>query len=150
TVSSPTQSAAPNLSAPAITLPTSASVLAAIAAQYMNANAANQMANGGYAWISETELSTGEIPAVVADDSSLPIKSSVNAVADMKQMIGNQTSAANLYKGSVVFAPKRDTVVKTQFGDVKVAAKSVVLIMSFTGGTAVYDLDDTHANAVSV
>ncbi len=56
----------------------------------------------------------------------------------------------HLKRGSVVFAPSHDTVVRTAYGDVKIDAKSLVLMMSFRNGLAVYNLHDEHSRAVSV
>jgi mucin-19 len=56
----------------------------------------------------------------------------------------------NLKRGSVLFAPSRNTLVNTPFGSVKIDARSVVFIISFRHGLAVFDLDDCHGKAVVV
>jgi len=127
----------------------------------------------GY-WMSDTELVTGKIPAVLNSDEDMGVSQDVSTVVELEDedlfapkvdrliaqpgqpLQGSVTHTASgvkqvhLKRGSVVFAPLRDTVVHTEFGDVKVGAKSVVLMMSFRHGLAVFDLDDTHLKAVTV
>jgi hypothetical protein len=56
----------------------------------------------------------------------------------------------NLRKGNVVVAPDQDTVIDTAFGQVKVGAGSMALIMALTTGTAVYNLDDQRKESVVI
>jgi hypothetical protein len=139
---------------------------------------------GSSSWISDTELSTGKIPAVLSSDEELGVTPDVSTVVEMEEQdefepriaIGNRAAtgnlaatvkpgrpltgsvsrstggvkSVNLSRGSVVFAPSRDTVVSTPFGTVKIDAKSVVLMMSFRHGLTVFDLDDAHGKAVVV
>jgi hypothetical protein len=123
-------------------------------------------------WISETELSSGKMPAILSSDIDLGITNEVSTMveleertpgvdssklklADDKTLVGNVsqnvkgTRTMHLKRGTVVFAPTVNTVVSTEFGQVRIAAHSLVMMMSFRGGVAVYDLDDTHRNAVS-
>jgi hypothetical protein len=50
----------------------------------------------------------------------------------------------------VLFAPKADTTVNTAFGSVRMDEGSLVLVLSFADGLAVYNLDDTHRGSVKV
>jgi hypothetical protein len=59
-----------------------------------------------------------------------------------------QTKVVNLKRGSVIFATDKDTVVSTQFCNIKIAANSVAMIMAFGKGVAVYNLLDKHKDAV--
>jgi hypothetical protein len=130
-------------------------------------------------WISDTELATGAIPAaVMADDFAIaphvPIKVDMqvsteeqSGVQDSHMVIprsqGDGTTllggvrrevgggkTVTLRRGSVLFAPTRDTVVNTPYGDVQISANAVVLVMAFGKGLAVYDIDDRRQNAVTV
>ena len=56
----------------------------------------------------------------------------------------------HLKKGAVVFAPTVNTIVSTEFGQVRIAAHSLVLMISFKDGVAIYDLDDQHKGAVTM
>jgi hypothetical protein len=127
--------------------PTAAAMLAA---QIAGQTTARRAMDAG--WISDTELTTGEIPAIVDTDAALDIKPAVTAVVDMH--VNNTNAAAGktvaLNKGSVVFAPAVDTTVQTPFGEIKIAAHSLVLVLSFSGGVAVYNLDDMRKDAVSI
>ncbi|MBS1998465.1 MAG: hypothetical protein JSS86_19205, partial [Cyanobacteria bacterium SZAS LIN-2] len=60
------------------------------------------------------------------------------------------SAEASINSGSTLYTPDRDIVVKTTFGDVKIAAHSMALVMAFNHGIAVYDLDDTHHQSVVV
>jgi hypothetical protein len=123
-------------------------------------------------WISETELSSGKMPAIISSDIDLGISNEVSTVVELeeksprvesnqvalagdKALVGNVsqtvkgTRTMHLKKGTVVFAPTVNTVVSTEFGQVRIAAHSVVMMMSFRDGVAIYDLDDNHRNAVS-
>jgi hypothetical protein len=53
-------------------------------------------------------------------------------------------------EGNVLFVPTNNTTVKTPVGTIEIAAKSVVLVMSNQSRLAVFNLDDTHPNAVVV
>jgi mucin-19 len=129
-------------------------------------------------WISETELSSGKIPAILFGGEELGVTPNTSTVVDMETQEENATeiSAANpvmalkpgvpltgsvcrsaaapksmnLRRGSVVFAPSCDTVVTTPFGTVRIDAKSVVLLISFRQGLTILDLDDAHGKAVVV
>jgi hypothetical protein len=88
-----------------------------------------------YRWISDTEVDGGEIPAALLDE--MADTAGANAVK-------------NLTHGSLLAMPQQDCVVKTPCGDVAVEANSVVLIMAFDKGLAVYNFDDRHYGAVKV
>jgi len=55
-----------------------------------------------------------------------------------------------LDNGAVLLAPDQNSVVDTPFGSVAVAGGSVVLVVAFDKGLAVYDLHDGHKGAVTV
>jgi hypothetical protein len=55
-----------------------------------------------------------------------------------------------LERGALLLSPTQKTVVETPFGTVGVGAKSLVLLIAFAKGLAVYDLHDSHKNAVMV
>jgi hypothetical protein len=128
-------------------------------------------------WISDTELVTGKIPAVFSSDENLGIKPGISTVIEMEDenvtdqsqqpstrasfqpglpLTGSITRTVGvsrvvrLTRGSVVFAPSRDTVVNTPFCQVKIDAKSVVMLMAFRHGVAIFNLDDAHSRAVVV
>ncbi|MBS1989117.1 MAG: hypothetical protein JSS83_01295 [Cyanobacteria bacterium SZAS LIN-3] len=56
----------------------------------------------------------------------------------------------DLMSGPALIAPDKDTVVRTGFGSVRVAARAVALIVAFEGGLAVYNLHDNRHDAVVV
>jgi hypothetical protein len=68
----------------------------------------------------------------------------------MVSKTANDPKLLNLKRGSVVFAPSQKTLVSTPFGTVKIEAHSLVMVMAFCHGLAVYDLDDAHGKAVVV
>jgi len=108
-------------------------------------------------WISDTELTNGVIPAVIANElgvqsANYAYGSQAAKKLDLRRLssaqAGSKSATFELNKGTVVLAPSVDTVVKTHLGDLHVAANSVVLIMSYAQGLAVYDLHDSHQHAV--
>jgi hypothetical protein len=85
-------------------------------------------------WVSETELENGQIPAQIVMDTRenhLPGMSTLN-------------------RGSILLAPSTDRLIKTPSGEVRIKAKSLVLIMSFSHGLAVFNLDDICSGSVQV
>jgi hypothetical protein len=125
-------------------------------------------------WVSETELVTGKVPAIISSDIDLGIDNEVSTVVELQDrsprlgptlqtvavtkdiaLVGGITRTVNgsrtmhLKKGAVVFAPTVNTIVSTEFGQVRIAAHSLVLMISFKEGVAIYDLDDQHKGAVS-
>jgi len=82
----------------------------------------------GMAWISDTEVVGGRIPA------------SLHQVAGETKLDG----------GSLLVAPEADSVIKTSLGNISIKAKSLVLVLTFSGGIAVYNLHDTCKNAVQL
>ncbi len=80
-------------------------------------------------WISETELETGEIPAIVHFNETI-------------------SASQQLQSGSMLVAPMKDASVQTPLGAVHVAANSLVLVMAFSNGVAVFNFDDANRNAV--
>ena len=108
-----------------------------------------KMLQGG---VSETELSQeltpgfigfGNADATFSSDKDFGFTSSASSLSSEHKVV-------DLAKGSVLFAPFVDTVVKTPFGDVEIAAKSVALVFSSSLGTAIFNLDDQHRDAVHV
>jgi hypothetical protein len=79
----------------------------------------------------------------------VPINSSQQLSGSVAHTIGG-AKVINLKRGSVLFAPSQNALVNTPFGSVKIDARSVVFIMSFRHGLAVFDLDDSHGKAVVV
>ncbi len=137
-----------------------------------------------FAWISDTELASGSIPAVLHEGEDLGVSTDVSTILDMDEMAppagavladskllsgpqdgpksrpsANQLTggvsenvgagkAVMLRRGSVVFAPTVDTLVHTAHGTISIAAKSLVLVIAYSRGVAVYDLDDKRQAAV--
>ncbi|MBS1988974.1 MAG: S-layer family protein [Cyanobacteria bacterium SZAS LIN-3] len=82
----------------------------------------------GTAWISDTELVGGKIPAA------------------LQQSAGE----SQLDTGALLVASDSDSVVKTALGNIAIKARSLVLVLKFSGGLAVYNLHDTSKNAVQL
>lgn len=127
----------------------------------------------------DTELADGSLPAQLISDldlgyksGSVPpelgkdalthkLKSSGTTRGQQKfdpfatltggvQMNRGTGRTLKLEKGSVLFAPLVDTVITTTGGKLHVDAGALVLVISFDGGLAVYDLDDQHAASVKL
>lgn len=101
-------------------------------------------------WLSETELSSGHVPGIVCSDADMAIHSDVSTVVDLTKSGAAHGGAHQLNKGAVLFAPTVDTTVETPHGKIRIDANSVVFVLSFKDGVAVFDIDDTHKNAVAV
>jgi hypothetical protein len=110
-------------------------------------------------WISETEMCSGEVPAIVCSEEDLGVRSDVSMVVELKDHTGYASTIApdtrsqklmSLNRGAVVFAPIRDTQIETRFGRIHLAARSLALVIAFRNGVAVYDLDDLHASSVTI
>ncbi len=129
-------------------------------------------------WISETEIESGAIPAVISSDHELGIHNDVTSILEMNEVTREKTaiSAAGkikqsnnlpleggvtyfrhaaakevkLGKGSVVFAPNSATLVDTPFGQIELAPKSLVLVMAMKNGLAVYDMHDSYPGSVKI
>ncbi len=120
-------------------------------------------------WLSDTELSSGEIPAaivsdrqtgVTGDSSCATIATLVTVPTSVKLSSGRTLSGSvqnhgtqpstSLYRGSALFAPKVDTVIETAVGNIRIGANSLALVMAFANGLAVYDLDDVRKGSVEV
>ena len=121
-------------------------------------------AAAGNEWLTETELNSGLIPAFLSSESDFGISQEgcdyvnlaqervdSNSAMTLRGIVSNEMDASkivNLEQGSVVFAPKVDTLITTAFGKVKIDAGSVVLVMALHNGLAIYNIDDTHFDAV--
>lgn len=143
-----------NLSASLNLLPTNSAELVAqdsgLERQLLSNMAGSQAYFGAQpmdGWMSETELSSGHIPGIVYCDQNLEIKSDVSTIVDFTKA---GTSTHRLNKGAVLFAPTVSTKVETPHGNIRIDANSVVFVVSFKDGVAIYDIDDAHKNAVSV
>jgi hypothetical protein len=55
-----------------------------------------------------------------------------------------------LNTGSMLVAPSKDETVRTNFGDVRIKAGAVALVIGLENGVAVYDMHDSHRGDVSV
>jgi hypothetical protein len=67
-----------------------------------------------------------------------------------KHKDGDKYMVRELPQGALLIAPERSTVVPTPFGTVKVASKSVALIVSSKDGLSVYNLDETHRDSITI
>ncbi len=121
-------------------------------------------------WINDTEMISGEVPAIVSSDEDLGVTTDVSVAVELKEMSGEVESkpvnpsqltgavscnggagkTMSLKRGAVVFAPTLSTVVETRFGAVHLAAHSLALLIAFHDGVAVYNLDDRHAGSVNI
>lgn len=123
-------------------------------------------------WISDTELSNGQIPARVFGDVTVSgddtagaeleypaageAPSAVQQATKGQPLVGSISAnvggpkVATLHRGTLVVAPSTDTVINTPVGQIKVGAKSLALVMAFADGMAVYDLDDVRKGAIEI
>jgi hypothetical protein len=130
-------------------------------------------------WISDTEISSGAIPAILHGREAFGLTPQVSSIVEMEEivpaagqsttMISGPQPIANghtlnggvcenvgsrksliLKHGSVVFAPTEDTVVHTPQGTLNIAAHSLVLVIAYAQGVAIYDLDDKRQAAVRI
>jgi len=62
----------------------------------------------------------------------------------------SNVSVKTINSGAELISPVKDTVVKTPFGSISIAAKSAALILVFDRGVAVYNLHDNRKDAVVV
>lgn len=102
------------------------------------------------AWISETELASGMIPATMAGDEWFETEADGFGASDLSVVENGSTRKMSLKKGSVLLAPVVNSSTETPFGKIDVDAGALVLIMPFENGVAVFNVDDTHKNAVRV
>lgn len=105
--------------------------------------ASNAVSSGS----SADEITSDFITAVKTNSSA-----GITSGAALKRLSGevSNTQTRTLERGPLLLSPQSDTTVQTAFGSVSVAAKSVVLVLAFDGGLAVYNLHDSHKNAVVV
>jgi len=98
-----------------------------------------------------SNLQVGEV--VDCDNASVPADVHLMPGIPLSGRVSLQrgrVKMANLSRGSVLFAPSINTLVKTPFGMISIAAKSIVLVMCYSGGIAIFDLHDTHADDVKI
>ena len=88
-------------------------------------------------------LVSGEADSSICSDLELGLNSKgISSVSHAERVV--------IKKGNVLFAPFRDTVVATPNGEVRIAAKSVVLVASTSSELSVYDLSDARKGSVAV
>jgi hypothetical protein len=77
---------------------------------------------------------------------------STSTAGGQKPLAGrvSNTVHRNLERGPLLLSPQQNTLVETPYGTVSVSAGSVALIISADNGLSVYNLHDTHKNAVVV
>jgi hypothetical protein len=179
-------SGAVSVTTPAAVAPQTASLAGVFSNTAVGAAALNALHAIETSWMSDTELVTGKVPAILQSDEDFGITPESSTVVELDEVTpaafgGKDTSekvnelisnalanrgkapltggvtksvgagkTMNLKRGSVVFAPTYDTYVNTEFGKVKVSAKSVVLMMAFQHGLAVFNIDDQKARAVTI
>ncbi len=97
------------------------------------------------AWISETELESGSIPAAIIGDSKLGLRGTVEA--------GGQAPADNkivINRGTRLCAFSANTLVQTPFGCIQMAPNAIALVMVMSDGMAVYNFDDRKTGDVKI
>jgi mucin-19 len=107
-----------------------------------DAGLANNRSSDAHAagWASETELRNGQIPAQVL--------MGLMSLTDTSESHSPEMSTLN--RGSILLALTTDRLIKTPSGEVKIKAGSLVLVMSFSHGLAVYNLHDRCKDSVQV
>jgi len=70
--------------------------------------------------------------------------------ADVETAMTTNGKQIKLHEGNIVIEASNATEVETAFGRVHIAAGALVLIMATSDAVAVYDLDDTHRDAVTL
>jgi hypothetical protein len=110
------------------------------------------IAKGDAEWASDTELSNGEIPAILYSEDDLGVHSNVSMIVDMQTRSSSATQAAgaSLKHGAVLFAPTTDTNIETSLGTISIDAGSLVFVAASHDGVAVYNIFDSHSNSVVV
>ena len=105
-------------------------------------NTANpKILQGGVKGFAEDENdSMTAVNAIIENDEDL------RGLAHTASASGKEIVA--LKKGNVIFTPSRNTRVETLFGDIDVDAKSVAMVFASDKGVAVFNLDDSHRDAV--
>jgi hypothetical protein len=115
---------------------------------------------------------SGMVPALLVSDVDLGITSDTAAIVDLEAeeaaldaretkvdraqvslpLSGRITNSKvlKLSQGAMLFSPARETEIKTKSANLKIAAESVVLIISLHDGVAVYDLHDRQKGAVEI
>jgi len=111
----------------------------------INANVADISASG-IAAIENSTMVSGQIGDAIGTVGE------ASGTRGTKVLTGGVSNAAvqTLDNGATLLAPKAQTTLNTGFGTVDVAAGSVVMVMAFDGGLAVYNLHDTKSGAVRV
>jgi uncharacterized protein YkwD len=87
-----------------------------------------------------------EINALVWTDDDLDIEG-------LTLLSGNEKSeseSATLGKGHVLFAPKKDTSIKTPFGTVEIGANSIALVLASKNSLGVYNLHDSKKGSIKI
>ncbi len=93
------------------------------------------------------DLSCESSVRVISDFDQLDVKSGSQLPYEK---CGYVAPVLMLSNDKLILATKKGTVVETAFGNIAVGAKSIVLIMVSPTGTAVFNLHDTHKNAVVI
>ncbi len=101
-------------------------------------------------WGQSDALTRSELAAFFCGNNKLGINGSSTATEIKKIASTAESETYELNYGSSVFAAEKDTCVLTPEGKVHIAAKSVALLMVSSGGLAVFNFDDAHANAVRI
>jgi hypothetical protein len=113
-----------------------------------NSSITNEPSNSGVA--AGANVSTGSAAANASGVAS-GVTCSVASGGSMPLSGGVSNCTFETFEhGAKLLAPKISRVLNTGFGSVKVAAGSVVMVMAFDGGMAVYNLHDTKSGAVEV
>ncbi len=103
-------------------------------------------------YVTETELVNGEIPAELITQLEFGIKpeSKQQGLRPVALTEYGAISLANHVSKSVFVVADSDKTINTPYGVIHISAGSMVLVLNFSNGVAVYDLDDTHRAAVKV
>lgn len=92
---------------------------------------------------------TLDLEALVASDKDLGLSTHGTHLTELPSS-NYQKKVVSLPSGKMIFAPFVDTTVETPFGNVEIDAKSIALIITSSKGTAVFNFDDLHRDAVRI
>lgn len=92
---------------------------------------------------------TVDLEALVASDKELGLGVHGTRLEEMPGSNAHK-KIVSLKSGKMIFAPFVDTTVETPFGNVDIDAKSIALVITSSEGTAIYNFDDLHRDAIKV
>jgi hypothetical protein len=105
-------------------------------------------------WLRSSQKGQGQVENAIlspgTSDRTPRVQAEISTTRDAKSGGDGQVARRNFDRGALLIAPSENTILDTPFATVGISAHSLALVVATDKAVSVFDLHDSHKNAVVV